>query len=360
MLPGPLTLLALARAAAPAAGPVDPVVPIAVAWPEEKAGELEVSALDRVGDAWVLAVPQNEDPAKGRLLLLDTAKLAAAAGGKRLRVVPTELPTPFEVPTYVKVGATQNMLSWDGFEAVRVGELKDGRWSLRLVSEWKTDDPSWGAGTVMVSCVHEGWIAADGRSAGITGTPILGSCAGLEGRVEKDGELVALANAGAEAIVEDNSGYLLLPELFAASGGAFARRFGAEGRPVGLPALPWRVTDATRPDDQGRFWVVNYLYPKNAQWCGLHPVAPDPLGTTLKPVDDCKAKLPPPQERLVELKREATGLNVTGRKVELVPEAGSTGRNWEGITRLDTDAGPGVLIVTDQFPDTRLGWVKLP
>lgn len=360
MLSGSLILFALAPAAAPAAGPVDPVVPIPVAWPEAKAGELEISALDRVGDAWVLAVPQNEDPARARLLLLDAAKLAAAANGRRLRVVPTELPTPFEAPTHVKVGETQNLLTWDGFEAVRVGELKDGKWSLRLVSEWKTRDPSWGAGTRVVACVHEGWIAADGTSAGISGTPILGSCAGLEGRVERNGELVALPNAGVEAMVEDGSGYLLLPELFAAAGGASARRFGTEGRPVGLPALPWRVTDATRPDEQGRFWVVNYLYPRNAQWCGLYPVAPDPLGIALGAVDSCQAPLPPPQERLVELRREVTGLNLTGRTVTLVPEVGSTGRNWEGITRFDTDAGPGVLVVTDQFPDTRLGWVKLP
>lgn len=362
MLPVSLILLACAKpvAAAPQPTTADPVVTISVAWPETKPGGLEVSALDRVGERWVLAVPQNEDPAKGRLLLLPVDKLQAAAEGRRVRVVPVDLPTPFEAPVYVKVGGTQNRLTWDGFEAVRVGELRDGKWSLRLVSEWKTNDPSWGVGTAMVSCVHDGWIAEDGGSAGITGTPIEGSCAGLEGRVEKGGELVAIPNSGAESIIEDKGGYLLFPELFAANGGGHARRFGVDGLPVSLPRLPWRVTDATRPDGEGRFWVINYLYPKNAQWCGMYPVGPDPLGVELKPVADCKATLPAPHERLVELKRDATGVNVTKRVVVLQPEPGSTGRNWEGITRLDTAAGAGVLIVTDQFPDTRMGWVKLP
>lgn len=117
-----------------------------------------------------------------------------------------------------------------------------------------------------------------------------------------------------------------------------------------FPHLEYRVTDATPPDDQGRFWVINYFYPGDAAM--LQP-ATDPLAQrwapNLAPTHDGSV------ERLVQLQLTESGVALVDRApiwLELGPSEAT--RNWEGIAPL----GSGFLLVTDSHPQTLFGYVE--
>jgi len=114
-----------------------------------------------------------------------------------------------------------------------------------------------------------------------------------------------------------------------------------------FPALEYRVTDATPPDDQGKFWVVNYFFtgdksklqPADDQWGNAegHGIA---LGV----------------ERLVELQwDEEKGISLADAE-PIWLEKGPEERNWEGAARLGDG---GILLATDSYPSTLIGYVDL-
>lgn len=116
-----------------------------------------------------------------------------------------------------------------------------------------------------------------------------------------------------------------------------------------FPNIPYRVTDVTRLDENGRFWAINYNFP------GSEDVQTDndPLaqtygeGTTHAQSDKV--------ERLVEFQYTADGIiMVEQAPIQLQLLASDDSRNWEGIVRLDDQ---GFLLVTDKFPTTILGFV---
>jgi hypothetical protein len=126
---------------------------------------------------------------------------------------------------------------------------------------------------------------------------------------------------------------------------------------LAFPAIEYRVTDATAVDGNGRFWVINYLYPGDitklniaqdgiaAQFgMGATHAASQTVGQTV--------------ERLIELQLITDGITLTDTppiQLELLPD--DEARNWEGIVRLD-DAG--FILATDKFPETILGFVERP
>lgn len=114
---------------------------------------------------------------------------------------------------------------------------------------------------------------------------------------------------------------------------------------IPFPPLPYRVTDATTMDEQGRFWVINYLSPTDGErkdtgfleqlnYRGTHG------GHSYI-------------ERLLELQLvdgEIVLLDDTPLYLRLDDEA----RNWEGIVRLDER---GFILITDSYPGTVLAFV---
>ncbi len=117
-----------------------------------------------------------------------------------------------------------------------------------------------------------------------------------------------------------------------------------------FPTLEYRLTDATPPDDQDRFWVINYLFPGD-----IPKVRPADDGFSAMYEQGATHAISSTVERLIEFQISADGITATDTAplpLELLP---GLARNWEGIARLDAR---GFLLVTDQFPTTLLGFVR--
>lgn len=123
---------------------------------------------------------------------------------------------------------------------------------------------------------------------------------------------------------------------------------------IPFPHIEYRVTDATAPDAEGRFWVINYYYPGEA--FKLRP-APDPevekFGLPEGPVvSGCI-------ERLLELRlTEDDGIVRTETPPIYLRLAADGGcRNWEALVRLGRG---GFLLMTDKYPGTLFGYAPNP
>jgi hypothetical protein len=130
-----------------------------------------------------------------------------------------------------------------------------------------------------------------------------------------------------------------------------------------MPALEYRLTDATTADSLGRVWVTNYLYPGEREV--LRP-APDAVrlrhGTGATHAEALRTN--GPVERLVALRLAPGGptLDAATPPVLLRLAEGATrrwdARNWEGLARFTSRThGPGFLVATDRYPRTLLAFV---
>lgn len=153
-------------------------------------------------------------------------------------------------------------------------------------------------------------------------------------------------------LVAPDQGLLAFFEAYGAkvNSAPSVKRFGLDARAqadLPMAAIEYRITDVTAPDDQGRFWAINYWYPGDKD-----------LATDRDPIVDEYGegpthKLSEVVERLVELKVGAAGVVMSGA-APIGLQLAEKGRNWEGIARLDD---LGFLIVTDKFPETILAFV---
>ena len=116
-----------------------------------------------------------------------------------------------------------------------------------------------------------------------------------------------------------------------------------------LPHLEYRLTDATQPDSQGRFWVINYAYPGDLKLLTNHDPLAEQFGQS--PSQENSSVV----ERLVQMQVQDGSIQLTGRPpVQLKLLEGQVPRNWEGIVRLDER---GFLLATDEFPETIFAFV---
>jgi hypothetical protein len=113
-------------------------------------------------------------------------------------------------------------------------------------------------------------------------------------------------------------------------------------------AVDYRLTDATALDENDQFWAINYFFPGE-----------DFLNADVDPIADEYGKGPthsqfPQVERLIELQYTETGITVVDVAPIQLELLGEDARNLEGIARLDDR---GLLVATDEFPQTILGFV---
>lgn len=161
-------------------------------------------------------------------------------------------------------------------------------------------------------------------------------------------EAMLVANGVVVTIYEAN-GYNINPA-------AAAHQFSTDLEPLeslSFPAVEYRVTDATAVDGNGRFWVINYLYPGDI---AKLDIAPDTIAERYGTGPSHAASQT--VERLIELQIGADSITLTESppiQLQLLPN--DEARNWEGIVRLD-DAG--FILATDKFPETILGFVARP
>lgn len=116
-----------------------------------------------------------------------------------------------------------------------------------------------------------------------------------------------------------------------------------------FPAISFRITDATDLDDNGYFWGINYAWSGESQWF----TQVDDLAKTYGMGES--HKLEKTVERLIQFRlndKEIQRVEKAPIQLKLTQE---DGRNWEGIVRYEDK---GLLLITDQYPRTLLGYVK--
>ena len=117
------------------------------------------------------------------------------------------------------------------------------------------------------------------------------------------------------------------------------------------PNIEYRITDATRIDQNGRFWAINYFWPGDKK--RLKPAA-DPIAET-----SGKGKTHQSSdvvERLIEFEIKDEIINFSDHEPIQLELDKDSPRNWEGIVRIDDI---GFLIATDKHPEMILGFVPV-
>jgi hypothetical protein len=164
----------------------------------------------------------------------------------------------------------------------------------------------------------------------------------------------ALPNFSDEALIVTPDGGLL--SLYEINGAAWnpnpvAHRFAADLAaldPIPAPATEYRITDATAMDASSRFWVINMYFPGES----FLAAPEDPIVAQYGegPTHAAQEQV----ERLLEFAYDGSAVSRT-ETPPLQLSLTLLARNWEGIVRLDER---GFLLITDQFPETVLGFVE--
>ena len=118
-----------------------------------------------------------------------------------------------------------------------------------------------------------------------------------------------------------------------------------------IDQVNYRLTDATTIDQDGYFWAINYFYPGDE----LLKVTSDPISMRYTlPESHQKSKN---VERLLKFEmRDAQIFLVDEPPVYLSLLESKEARNWEGLAEIP---GIGFFIITDSFPDSILGFIKI-
>jgi hypothetical protein len=298
------------------------------------AGDLSKDFAQISGLAWyndyLIILPQYPDRissrSEGRILAVHKADILAFLDGRSIAPI-----KPREI-TFVAPGLRDRIKGFQGYEAI---VFKGGRAFLTI--EAKSEG-------LMSGYLVAGEIASDMRSLHLD-----------PGTLREIPSPADLKNMCYEALVVINDKIVVLYEANGANvnpdpfAHLFDLRLGSLGI-ISFPTIEYRLTDATSPDPEGRFWIINPFFPGDITY--LKP-APDRLTAEFGtgPTHSRSAAV----ERLIELWYTAEGILLTDTppvQLELVNDGKS--RNWEGIVRLDER---GFLLMTDKHPDTILAFV---
>lgn len=116
-----------------------------------------------------------------------------------------------------------------------------------------------------------------------------------------------------------------------------------------MPNVEYRITDATPPDDFGRFWVINTFYPGDQ----VLQIKNDPLAAQFG--EGLSHQVSEIVERLVQFQFSEDGIIFSETPpVQLVLSSDGKERNWEAIARIDDR---GFLLASDKYPSTILAFI---
>lgn len=311
-----------------------PVQPIALAGPLAKA-EAEISGLGWYSDTLILLpqYPQRMAATPGGVLFgLPRRQIEAYLGQAAQGQAPAPLqPTPIPLDS---AGVEKRIPGFEGFEAIAF----DGQ-QFFLTSEAR-QGLTWGGYLV------RGQIDPHLATARLEPDSLVENPSQVQ-QVNHSDEAILVAGQRILTFYESN-GAELNPHAHASVFDLQLNRLD----PLPFPPLEYRLTDASPPDGQGRFWVINYFYSGDDN---LRPKS-DPLaeqygkGPTHARFDIV--------ERLVEYQITAQGiLRTAAPPVPLQLRSDGLANNWEGLAVLP---GQGFLLATDQYPATILGFVAYP
>ncbi len=164
-----------------------------------------------------------------------------------------------------------------------------------------------------------------------------------------------LPNIAEESIIVDGRRVITISEANGANvspspvGKVFNDAIEYQGT-IPFPRIEYRVTDATRVDEDGHFWVLNYFFPPERE--KLNPdVDPELVRFGGLESYDPEACV----ERLLELRIEGDRIVRTDTppvNLALLPD--NECRNWEAVVRFE---GRGFLLMTDKYPGTLMAFV---
>ena len=119
---------------------------------------------------------------------------------------------------------------------------------------------------------------------------------------------------------------------------------------INFPNIEYRITDATRMDNNGRFWAINYFWPGDKKL--LNPGNDNILYKVKQGSSHFKSDQ---IERLVEFQVNTGEISISDTKpIQLFLESDAS-RNWEAVARLDDK---GLIIASDKHPRMILGYVQ--
>jgi hypothetical protein len=275
--------------------------------------EQQYSGMEWYGDTLVL-LPQYPDDA---LFGIEKSTLLTAIAGEISAIEPFLI--PFDDSGFVVIAS-------QGYEAI----------AFTGDQVYLTIEAGLFAG--MHSYLVQGTVLAD-RSISIHGAepveiaqPARINNAAHEAITIIDGQILSLYERNGQHESDLPAAELFSPELTA--------------RTVPLPALPYRITDATTSDADGRFYVINYLYPGETAQDADDPF---PISSDLTTHSQYRHI-----ERLVELQLTPDGSVQLTDALPVYLQLEADPRNWEGIVRLDD---LGFLLITDSHPDSILAFV---
>lgn len=289
----------------------------------------QVSGLAWYGEHLII-LPQYPEKfsseADGHIFAVSKKRIEAFLDGRsRMPIVPHEI-------TLITAGIEEGIRGFEGYEAIA---FKGNRVFMSIESK---------PGEQMMSYLVSGEIAPDLGVIRLNAESLreMPPRAPLENMGEESlfvmkDRVVSLYEANGVNINLNPSAYVFDLSLHALG-------------TIPFPRIEYRITDASAPDPEGRFWVINFFYP--GERAKLKP-APDAWGATygLGPTHSQSAAV----ERLVEFQYTDTQILATQRapiQLELLKDGRA--RNWEGLARLGQR---GFLLMTDRYPETVLGFV---
>jgi hypothetical protein len=114
-----------------------------------------------------------------------------------------------------------------------------------------------------------------------------------------------------------------------------------------FPNIEYRITDATRIDDDYSFWGINYLYKGDYEL----------LNPALDIISEKYGKRSQNQvvERIIKFMTTDNQIKLKDEApIQIKLSEDSESRNWEGIVKYDS---LGFLMITDKFPKTILAYI---
>ena len=318
---GAALLVLLLFACGPAAEPTVSAVPVIL--PLEFDGgapDIEFSGICWWGDE-LFILPQYPETGGRGVYVLHRDSLARAIGEveANVRVAPLRprrIPTdPGDVPERVE--------AYDGLEAL---SIRGGR--CFALAEFGSGASPWGSHLITGSLARDGSGIRFERLGDTT-------IAGPQVRENYTHEALVVTDDEVWVLCELNGRRIVDRPLLA--------RFDHDLQPLSplqMPALEYRITDATSLDEQARFWVLNLFWP--------------PDTATVEPQRESG-----PVERLIPLKREGEAI-VRDRSrptLDLRNQGDHPMHNWEGVARWGEG---GFLLVTDSYPENLLAYVAIP
>ena len=282
----------------------------------------EISGMDWYQDRLFL-LPENMG---GFLFSISKSEiLNAIKSGKNLPITPKK--TRFKTPDYSSL-----INGFDGFEAIA---FNGDRIYITIESEYRGKMVSYLAWGKINSKSLE--VVMDEKNLETIKTPIQLNNLSFESLLINDEDIIMIYEANGSNLRKNPT-----QSVFTDKSKNISQ--------VNFPNIEYRITDATRIDNNDRFWVINYFWPGDKKL--LNPGKDNILNKVKQGSSHFKLDQ---IERLVEFQMNAGGISISDTEpIQLFLESDAS-RNWEAVARLDDK---GLLIATDKHPRMIFGYVQ--